>query len=90
MPGKSYLYTTHGWTLISAVIEKVAKQDFLEVMKKLFKDLGLKNTCADFNEKIIHNRARYGNVFFNWEDKRYSLLKCGFFYLCCSSAQLPN
>ena len=62
VPGKSYLYTTHGWTLISAVIEKAGKQDFLEVMKKLFKDLGLKNTCADFNEKIIHRRARYGNA----------------------------
>ncbi|XP_067032495.1 serine beta-lactamase-like protein LACTB, mitochondrial isoform X2 [Acropora muricata] len=59
VPGKSYLYTTHGWTLISAVIEKAAKQDFLEVMKKLFKDIGLKNTCADFNEKIIHHRARF-------------------------------
>lgn len=59
VPGKSYLYTTHGWTLISAVIEKAAKQDFLEVMKKLFKDLGLKNTCADFNEKIIYHRARF-------------------------------
>lgn len=44
------------------MIEKAAKQDFLEVMKKLFKDLGLKNTCADFNEKIIHHRARYDNA----------------------------
>lgn len=58
-PGNYYSYTTHGWTLISAVIEHVANQNFLDVMKKLFKDLGMENTYADFNENIIHNRARF-------------------------------
>ena len=61
IPGTNYLYTTHGWTLISAVIERAANQDFLLVMKKLFKDLGMENTCADFHDKIVHNRARYHN-----------------------------
>ena len=58
VPGTSYLYTTHGWTLLSAVIEKAADQDFLSFMKKLFKDLGMENTCAEFNDVIIYNRAR--------------------------------
>lgn len=57
-PGTSYLYTTYGWTLLSAVIESASSQDFLLFMKKLFKDLGMENTCAEFNDKIIHNRAR--------------------------------
>ncbi|KAJ7387896.1 hypothetical protein OS493_001246 [Desmophyllum pertusum] len=58
-PGTSYLYTTYGWTLLSAVIESASSQDFLLFMKKLFKDLGMENTCAEFNDKIIHNRARF-------------------------------
>ncbi|KAL9982159.1 hypothetical protein ACROYT_G010969 [Oculina patagonica] len=59
VPGTSYLYTTHGWTLLSAVIEGASSQDFLSFMKKLFKDLGMENTCAEFNDRIIHNRARF-------------------------------
>ena len=58
VPGTTYLYTTHGWTLLSAVIEKAADQDFLSFMKKLFKDLGMENTRAEFNNVIIYNRAR--------------------------------
>ena len=57
-PGTSYLYTTHGWTLLSAVIEGASSEDFLPFMKKLFKELGMENTCAEFNDKIIYNRAR--------------------------------
>ncbi len=60
VPGTSYLYTTHGWTLLSAVIEGASSQDFLSFMKKLFKDLGMENTCAEFNDRIIYNRARLG------------------------------
>ena len=57
-PGTSYLYTTHGWTILSSVVESVAKQEFLLHMKNLFKDLGMENTCAEFNDKIIPHRAR--------------------------------
>ncbi|XP_058963954.2 serine beta-lactamase-like protein LACTB, mitochondrial [Pocillopora verrucosa] len=58
-PGASYLYTTHGWTLLSAVVESISGQDFLLYMKKLFKDLGMENTRAEFNDTIILNRARF-------------------------------
>ena len=57
-PGTSYLYTTHGWTFLSAVIEGASSEDFLPFMKKLFKELGMENTCAEFNDRIIYNRAR--------------------------------
>ena len=57
-PGTNYLYTTYGWILLSAVIEGASSQDFLPFMKKLFKELGMENTCAEFYERIIHNRAR--------------------------------
>ncbi|XP_020620532.1 serine beta-lactamase-like protein LACTB, mitochondrial [Orbicella faveolata] len=58
-PGTSYLYTTYGWTLLSAVIEGASSQDFLSFMKKLFKELGMENTHAEFNDRIIYNRARF-------------------------------
>lgn len=58
VPGTSYFYTTHGWTLLTAVIEGASNQDFLPYMKKLFKELGMENTCAEFNDRIIYNRAR--------------------------------
>ncbi|XP_063222166.1 serine beta-lactamase-like protein LACTB, mitochondrial [Bacillus rossius redtenbacheri] len=58
-PGSSFLYTTHGWTLISAVVEGVTKEPFPVTMTQFFNVLGLKNTYLDFNERIIYNRARY-------------------------------
>ncbi|XP_076065583.1 serine beta-lactamase-like protein LACTB, mitochondrial [Oratosquilla oratoria] len=58
-PGTGYLYTTHGWTLISAVVEGAAEKPFTEVMCKLFHDLGLNNTYLDQHRPIIFNRARY-------------------------------
>lgn len=61
-PGTSYLYTTHGWTLLSAVIEGASGEDFLLFMKKLFKELGMENTCAELNDRIIYNRARLSNL----------------------------
>lgn len=58
VPGTSYFYSTHGWTLLTAVVEGASNQDFLPYMKKLFKELGMENTCAEFNDRIIYNRAR--------------------------------
>ncbi|KAI8494774.1 hypothetical protein Bbelb_273790 [Branchiostoma belcheri] len=58
-PGTEFLYTTHGWTLVSAVVESAAKTDFLKVMNKMFRDLGMFHTSADLNEPIIYHRSRY-------------------------------
>ena len=57
-PGTSYLYTTHGWTLLSAVIEGASSQDFLLFMKKMFRNLGMENTWPELSDKIIQHRAR--------------------------------
>ena len=57
-PGESFLYTTHGYTLVSAVVESAAQEDFLTYMKKLFCELGMTNTGPEFNNQIIYNRAR--------------------------------
>lgn len=59
-PGAKYLYTTYGWTLVSAVIEGVTKEDFLKSMKKLFREIGMDNTIEEKHRNIIYNRSRYG------------------------------
>lgn len=59
-PGTRYLYSTYGWTLISAIIEHVAGRPFLSVMAgTVFEPLGMKDTVAERMDRIISNRVRY-------------------------------
>ncbi|XP_041034474.1 serine beta-lactamase-like protein LACTB, mitochondrial [Carcharodon carcharias] len=58
-PGSQFLYSTHAWTLLSAVVEKASEQNFLHLMKKMFQDLGMLRTVPDEHEPIVYNRARY-------------------------------
>ena len=58
-PGSKFHYTTHGFTLLSAVVESATGEKFETHMKSIFKDLGLNNTHLDENEPIIYNRSRY-------------------------------
>ncbi|GAU90085.1 hypothetical protein RvY_02555-2 [Ramazzottius varieornatus] len=57
-PGTEFLYTTYGFTLLSAVIESVTKRKFTENMKDLLRDFDMTNTFLDEHEPIIHNRSR--------------------------------
>lgn len=67
-PG-NYKYTTYGYTLLSAVIEKVHQQSGEEIskneqiedywMRVLRKDWELSETSLDQDEPILSNRARY-------------------------------
>lgn len=58
-PGTSFLYTTHGYTLLSAVIEEVVGKPFTQVMLNYFRLLGLNNTHLDEVKQIIYNRSSY-------------------------------
>ncbi|XP_047451583.1 serine beta-lactamase-like protein LACTB, mitochondrial isoform X2 [Mugil cephalus] len=58
-PGTTFLYSTHAFTLLSAVVERAAGQNFLDVMTKMFRELGMLNTVPDENDPIIYHRARY-------------------------------
>ena len=60
LAGKEFNYTTHGFTLLSAVIEAVSGETFDNRMKRTFNQLGMDNTFLDENEPIITNRARLG------------------------------
>lgn len=57
-PGEGFLYTTHGWTVVSGVVEGAAGKPFTQVITQLFHDLGLDSTYLDKHSPIIHNRAR--------------------------------
>lgn len=59
-PGTAFSYTSHGFNLISAVVEGAAKQPFLAYMREaVFRPLGMRNTVADFVTPIIAGRTRY-------------------------------
>lgn len=58
-PGEGFLYTTHGWTVVSAVVEGATKKPFTKVIQHLFYELGLDNTYLDKPAPIIYNRASY-------------------------------
>ncbi|XP_046890112.1 serine beta-lactamase-like protein LACTB, mitochondrial isoform X1 [Hypomesus transpacificus] len=58
-PGTTFLYSTHAFTLLSAVVERAAGQRFLDHMMKMFRELGMLNTVPDENDPIIYNRSRF-------------------------------
>ena len=63
IPGERYEYTSHGFNLLSAIIERAAQQDFLAYMKQsVFIPLSLNQTCADMNDSIIYDRTKFYEV----------------------------
>lgn len=62
-PGTAFNYTTHGFTLISAVVQSVlpSGEDFGNFLVKriLRQDLGMYNTFLDQNDPLIRDRANY-------------------------------
>ncbi len=59
-PGSKYAYSTFGYVLLSAVIEGAAKQDYRDYMQtQVFKPMGMNDTAADDNRKLIENRSRF-------------------------------
>ncbi len=59
-PGEKYLYTSHGFTLLSAIIERVTKQAFVDYMKQnVFDKMGLEDTTIDGNTDLMLNRSKY-------------------------------
>ncbi|CAF1149336.1 unnamed protein product [Adineta steineri] len=61
-PGTSWYYTTHGYTLFSAVLEFVSgdKRTFADLIKDLvIKQLGLRHTKLEYPDELVLNRSRY-------------------------------
>lgn len=61
-PGTTYLYSTHAFTLLSAVVERAAAQPFLDYMAAMFREVGMLHTVPELNESIIYHRSRYYHV----------------------------
>jgi len=59
-PGTEYLYSSYGWNLISAVIQGVAGEPFLDYMRrKVFDPLAMNETVAEHVDSLIYHRARF-------------------------------
>lgn len=53
-PGTKYKYSTYGWNLLSAVVQKVAKRSFNEYMDDVvFKPLKMNNTVLETTDKEL-------------------------------------
>ncbi|XP_054721385.1 serine beta-lactamase-like protein LACTB, mitochondrial [Uloborus diversus] len=57
-PGTRFHYSTHAWTLISAIVESAAKEEFSIHLTKLLKNLGMANTHLDINHVLVYHRSR--------------------------------
>ena len=58
-PGTKWQYSAYGYVLASAAIEGASGQDFLSFMHdKIFQPLGMNDTLADENDRVIPNRSR--------------------------------
>nr|XP_019969628.1 PREDICTED: serine beta-lactamase-like protein LACTB, mitochondrial [Paralichthys olivaceus] len=70
-PGSTFYYSTHAYTLLSAVVECAAGQHFMDVMMNMFRELGMLKTVPDENGPIIYHRSRYYHV-----NKRGRVVNC--------------
>jgi len=62
-PGAKFSYSTFGWNLIGAIIEKVSGRNYLTYMaENICKPLGLQNTCGDNIKNKISNRSKFYDV----------------------------
>lgn len=58
-PGTEFFYTTHGFTLLSAVLEKISgRSSFSKLLLDLFQVLDMKDTYLDQNDPLIKNRSK--------------------------------
>ncbi|XP_046396312.1 uncharacterized protein LOC124163441 isoform X2 [Ischnura elegans] len=58
-PGSKYLYTTYGWTVVSAVMEGATGKTYAQLMRAFFRDMGMRRTYLDEHEPILYGRSRY-------------------------------
>lgn len=56
-PGKAYHYSSYGWVLLSAVMEKASNKPFEQIMEESWNKLGMTHTSFDFPDKEIPNKS---------------------------------
>ncbi|XP_023585465.1 serine beta-lactamase-like protein LACTB, mitochondrial isoform X2 [Trichechus manatus latirostris] len=58
-PGSQFLYSTFGYTLLAAIVERASGCKYLDYMQKIFHDLDMLTTVQEENEPVIYNRASF-------------------------------
>jgi len=58
-PGTDYLYSSYGWVLLSAVMEKASGRSFFNIMEESWSELGLKNTAFDYPNDHPENLSNF-------------------------------
>ncbi len=59
-PGTDYSYSSYGWNLLSAVVERASGEAFLPHMRRrVFEPLGMRGTVAGHTDSIIAHRTGY-------------------------------
>lgn len=59
-PGDRFSYSSYGWNLVSAVVERASGQEFLSYMQQnVFDPLEMRHTVADHTDSIIAHRTRF-------------------------------
>ena len=67
-PGTGYSYSTHGFTLLSAVLEGAADRDFVSILKEeVFVPLGMRRTATDALDTARPDRVS----FYETDEGRY-------------------
>ena len=73
-PEEKYSYSSHGFNLLSAVVEGASGKGFLAYMQEnVFDPLGMTDTTADHTDQVIPHRTRFyeRNDAGTWENAPY-------------------
>lgn len=62
-PGTEYSYSTYGYTLLSAVMQRAAGEPFLDWMQRnVFEPLGMRHTGPDLANRVVPGRASFYQI----------------------------
>lgn len=62
-PGEEYSYSTYGYTLLSAVMQRAAEEPFLEWMEReVFEPLAMRHTGPDRANRVVPGRASFYQI----------------------------
>ena len=58
-PGTDYEYSSYGWVLLSAVMEKTANKSFFEIMQEMWKKLDMGHTAFDRPNYVSDQKSSF-------------------------------
>lgn len=58
-PGTQYAYSSYGWVLLSAVMEKASNTSFFTLMENTWDELGMDNTIFDYPDKSVDDTSKF-------------------------------